>query len=314
MTDQGLPIRTGVLVWNQYTDWPAMRDTARRIDELGYDSLWTWDHLYPIVGDPHGAFLEGYTVLAGWSQVTAQTSLGLMVGANTFRNPALVVKIVTTLDHLSGGRAVLGIGAAWFETEHRAFGIEFGRSVGERLDWLDESVELMHDMLRGPSASARGDHYSATDARNDPPPLRPHLPILVGGSGERKTLRTVARFADAWNVAMVSPEEAARKDVVLRRWCDEVGRDQSEIERTVSVGPMLIRDDDADARATIARFHEANPGMQRAVLTGSVAHITDTFGRYTERGFRHVLFHVLPPYDGETLQRFAEEVRPALPG
>jgi F420-dependent oxidoreductase-like protein len=312
MTDQGHAIRTGVLVWNQYTDWPAMRDIATRIDDLGYDSLWTWDHLYPIIGDPQGPFLEGYMVLAGWSQVTARPSLGLMVGANTFRNPALVVKMVTTLDHLSGGRAVLGIGAAWFETEHRAFGIEFGRSVGERLDWLDESVELMRGMLHGPSASARGDHYAARDAHNDPPPLRPHLPILIGGSGERKTLRTVARFADAWNVAMVSPEEAARKDAVLRRWCDEVGRDSSQIERTVSLGPIVIRDDDADARATIARFHQANPGMQRAVMTGSVAHIVDSVAPYVEQGFRHVLFHAVPPYDEETLRRFAEEVRPAL--
>jgi len=313
MTDEGHPIRTGVLVWNQYTDWPAMRDIARRVDDLGYDSLWTWDHLYPIIGDPQGPFLEGYMVLAGWSQVTARPTLGLMVGANTFRNPALVVKMVTTLDHLSGGRAVLGIGAAWFETEHRAFGIEFGRSVGQRLDWLDESVELMRGMLHGPSASARGDHYAARDVRNDPPPLRAHLPILIGGSGERKTLRTVARFADAWNVAMVSPEEAARKDAVLRRWCDEVGRDPSQIERTVSLGPMVIRDDDADARATIARFHDANPGMQRAVLTGSVVQIVDSVAPYVEHGFRHVLFHAVPPYDEETLQRFAEEVRPALP-
>jgi len=313
MTDEGHPIRTGVLVWNQYTDWPAMRDIARRVDDLGYDSLWTWDHLYPIIGDPQGPFLEGYMVLAGWSQVTARPTLGLMVGANTFRNPALVVKMVTTLDHLSGGRAVLGIGAAWFETEHRAFGIEFGRSVGQRLDWLDEAVELMRGMLNGPSASARGDHYAARDVRNDPPPLRAHLPILIGGSGERKTLRTVARFADAWNVAMVSPEEAARKDAVLRRWCDEVGRDPSQIERTVSLGPMVIRDDDADARATIARFHDANPGMQRAVLTGSVVQIVDSVAPYVEHGFRHVLFHAVPPYDEETLQRFAEEVRPALP-
>ena len=104
------PIRTGVLVWNQYTDWPAMRAAGQRIDALGYDSLWTWDHLYPIVGDIEGPFLEGYVVMAGWSQVTTGPTIGLMVGANTFRNPALVAKMVTTLDHLSDGRAVLGRG------------------------------------------------------------------------------------------------------------------------------------------------------------------------------------------------------------
>jgi alkanesulfonate monooxygenase SsuD/methylene tetrahydromethanopterin reductase-like flavin-dependent oxidoreductase (luciferase family) len=185
-----------------------MRTAAQRADALGYDSLWTWDHLYPIVGNIDGPFLEGYTVIAGWSQVTTRTSIGLLVGANTFRNPALVVKMITTLDHLSRGRAVLGIGAAWFETEHTAFGIEFGRSFGERIGWLDEAVELMRTMLHEPSVSARGPRYATLDVMNLPAPLQAHLPILIGGSGERKTLRTVARYADMWNIANVTPEEA----------------------------------------------------------------------------------------------------------
>ncbi len=150
------PVRIGVLVWNQYTDWPEMRGAAITADRLGYDSLWTWDHLYPIVGSPDGPILEGYMMLAGWSQVTTHATLGLLVGANTFRTPGLVVKLITALDHLSAGRAVLGLGGAWFETEHTAFGIDFGRTVGERLDWLDEAVELIHGMLREPSASAAG--------------------------------------------------------------------------------------------------------------------------------------------------------------
>lgn len=312
MSDARTTVKAGVLVWNQYTDWPSMRDIGRRADGLGYDSLWTWDHLYPIVGDPAGPFLEGYLVLAGWSQHTSHATVGLMVGANTFRNPALVAKMVTTLDHLSGGRAVLGIGAAWFETEHTAFGIEFGRGFGERIGWLDEAIELMRGMLREGVASARGERYTARDARNDPLPVQRELPILIGGSGERKTLRTVARLADAWNVAMVTPDEAQRKDAVLRRWCDAVGRDSDEIERTVSLGPMLIRDAPADARAVIARFHEANPGMEREVLVGSVDEIADLCRRYVDSGFRHLIFHAPYPYDAETIERFAAEVRPAL--
>ena len=312
MTDPGSDIKVGVLVWNQYTDWPSMKAFAVRADQLGYDSLWTWDHLYPILADPIGPFFEGYTVLAGWSQITTRPTLGLMVGANTFRNPGLVVKTVTTLDHLSGGRAVLGIGAAWHEIEHIAFGLEFGRSVGQRLDWLDKSVELMHGMLHQPSATARGDHYSARDLRNDPPPLHDRLPILIGGSGERKTLRTVARYADAWNVAMVTPEEAARKDEVLRRWCDEVGRDADEIERTVSLGPLAIREDPADAAALVARYQETNVGLTRAITTGSVAEITDLVGRFAEKGFRHAIFHSPAPYDLETLERFVSEVQPGV--
>lgn len=312
MTNPTDRAKIGVLVWNQYTDWLSMRDFGRRADALGYDSLWTWDHLYPILADPAGPFLEGYMVLAGWSQHTTRPTIGLMVGANTFRNPGLVVKMVTTLDHLSEGRAVLGIGAAWFETEHQAFGIEFGASPGERIGWLDEAVALMRGMLREGVGSGRGDHYRATEVRNDPEPIQSRLPILIGGSGERKTLRTVARYADAWNAAQVTPEEAAAKDVVLRRWCDEVGRDPDEIERTVSLGPMLIRDDPDEARRTIARFHETNPKMDREVLAGSGAEITELCQRYFAAGFRHLIFHAPAPHDEETLERFATEVKPNL--
>src|SRR3954453_20961441 len=154
------PFRLGVLAWNQYTDWPAFRDIGARADRLGYDQLWTWDHLYPIVGSPDGPVVEAYGLVA----------------ANTFRNPAFVVKQITTLDHVSGGRAVLGIGGARFETEHTAFGIDFGTSVGDRLNPLDEAVELMHGMLRDGEATARGTFYKASGVRNDPPPIQAHLP------------------------------------------------------------------------------------------------------------------------------------------
>jgi len=253
-------------------------------------------------------------MLADWSQVTTNTTLGLLVGANTFRNPGLVVKLITALDHLSGGRAVLGHGGAWFDTEHTAFGIDFGRTVGERLDWLDEAVELIHGMLRTPRATARGDRYHAMVVRNDPPPLQARLPILIGGSGERKTLRTIARYADAWNAANLTPEEAGAKDVVLRRWCDEIGRDTNEIERTISLGPLAIRDDPADAARLVAGYHARNVDMTRAVLTGSPERIAERCRQYVALGFRHVIYHLVSPYDDETLIRFATEVRPGLDG
>src|SRR3954451_13744639 len=138
MTD----VKLGVLLWPQYTEWDPLQNAAARADDLGFDSLWTWDHLYPIVGDWRGPIFEGYLTLAGMAAVTNRATLGLMVGANTFRNPALVVKEATTLDHISGGRAVLGIGGAWFDREHSAFGVEFGESAGERLNWLHYAVAL----------------------------------------------------------------------------------------------------------------------------------------------------------------------------
>jgi len=142
MTNDG-PVKLGALSWGQYTDWAALRESGIRADRLGYDSIWTWDHLYPIVGSPEGPIFEGWLTLAAWAEATERATVGLMVGANTFRNPALTAKMATTLDHISGGRAVLGIGGAWFETEHRAFGLEFGGSPGERR--VTERVRADHE-------------------------------------------------------------------------------------------------------------------------------------------------------------------------
>jgi alkanesulfonate monooxygenase SsuD/methylene tetrahydromethanopterin reductase-like flavin-dependent oxidoreductase (luciferase family) len=143
------PLRLGVLLWSQATAWAPFEAAARRVDALAYDHLWTWDHLYAIFGDPYQPIFEGWLTLAAWAKVTSRVRLGLLVGANTFRNPGLVAKEVTTLDHLSEGRAILGMGGAWFGREHAAHGIEFGSGFGERLDWLDESVGALRALLMG---------------------------------------------------------------------------------------------------------------------------------------------------------------------
>jgi F420-dependent oxidoreductase-like protein len=310
MTEAG-PLKLGVLAWNQFTDWPSLRDAGVRADELGYDSLWTWDHLYPIVGDPHGPMLEGYMTLAAWAALTKRITLGLMVGANTFRNPALVAKMVTTLDHVSGGRAYLGIGGAWFETEHRAFGIEFGNSPGERLRWFDEAVELIRGMLDGEEASARGEFYAAESVRNNPRPLQSRLPILIGGSGERKTLATVARYADAWNTGG-DLERVQHKDAVLRRWCQEVGRDESEIERTLQGGSVVIRNTVEEAQEAARRIAEHNgfPDWSGRAETPELT--AERLLPQVELGFHHVYFDLPAPYDAETLERLVGEVKPLL--
>ena len=143
------PIKLGANCWNQYADWPNMLAAGQRIDRLGYDTLWTWDHLYPIVGSHEGPIFEGWLAITAWAATTERVRIGLMVGANTFRNPALTAKMATTFDHISGGRAILGIGAAWFETEHRAYGLEYGDGPPERLRWLGEALPIMRGMLHG---------------------------------------------------------------------------------------------------------------------------------------------------------------------
>jgi len=306
-------VKLGALVWPQYTDWQSLGDTGALVDELGYDSLWTWDHLYPIVGEPEGPMFEGYLTLAGWAAHTKQVRLGLMVGANTFRNPALVVKMATTLDHMSGGRMWLGIGGAWFETEHAAFGIEFGSGFGERLDWFDEAVELMHGMLPGGPVSARGRFYHAKDVLNNPPPVQEKLPIMIGGSGERKTLHTVAKYADGWNTSG-DVERVRHKDEVLRRWCDEVGRDHTEIERTIGGGTPIIRDTEAEARKVAEAMAERNKGWRgpRDGPFGPPELVVEKWAPYLDLGFEHVYVDCPAPFDHETLERLAREVKPML--
>src|SRR6187431_204429 len=242
MTD----VKFGILLWSQAASWDEMLDAAKRVDRLGYAHLWAWDHLYAIFGDPYQDFFEGYSLLSSWARETERTRLGLLVGANTFRNPGIVAKAITTIDHASGGRAMLGIGGAWMELEHQAHGIEFGSGFGQRLDWLDESVAALRGLLAGETVtSAPGGRYAFDGLVHHPTPVQSRLPIMIGGSGEKKTLRTVAKYADMWN-AMGPLDLMAHKVEVLKEHCAAVGRDIADIEFTLGT-KFTIRDSKAEA-------------------------------------------------------------------
>lgn len=280
------------------------------IEEAGFDDLWSWDHLLPVAGRPAGPIFEPLMTLAGWASVTHRVTMGPMVAANTFRNPALLVKMVTAFDHLSGGRAILGLGAGWFEPEHRAYGLDLG-SVGERLDRLDEAAALVRALLDGKAATASGPHYAVRELVNDPPPVQPRLPLLIGGAGERKTLATVARYADAWNVGG-DADELRRKDGVLRTWCERVGRDESEIERSTGIGAVIIRDSEAIARRVARSIGDRNGGWEGPSLCGSPETIAQRLSPIVEAGFRTLYLDVPAPLDEETLVRFVTQVKPLL--
>jgi alkanesulfonate monooxygenase SsuD/methylene tetrahydromethanopterin reductase-like flavin-dependent oxidoreductase (luciferase family) len=310
-------VKLGVLLWSQASDWASFERAARRVDELGYDSLWTWDHLYAIFGDPYQPIFEGWTTLAAWAKVTRRVRLGLLVGANTFRNPGLVAKQAATLDHLSEGRAILGIGGAWFELEHTAHGIEFGRGFGERLDWLEESVAGMRAVLDGGSVtSAAGGRYAFEELRHQPLPLQARLPIMIGGSGEHKTLRTVARHADMWN-AMGSVEKLRHKDEVLRRHCHEVGRDSAQIERTVGCKPTIRDSHEAAQRAWEEQMAHNRTPMDEVrdddtFWVGTADEIAERMVACRDIGFSTFLAEIPAPYDQETLERWIGEVKPMV--
>jgi alkanesulfonate monooxygenase SsuD/methylene tetrahydromethanopterin reductase-like flavin-dependent oxidoreductase (luciferase family) len=304
-----MTVRVGALLWPQTEGWPVLRDAALRADRAGLDSLWTWDHLMAIVGSWEQPILEGWTTLAALAALTERPTLGLMVSANTFRNPGLTAKLATTLDHLSGGRAVLGIGGAWFEREHDAYGIEaWGSGFGERLDRLDESVMLLRRLLDGGRIADHAGRFSRMhDALVEPRPVQTRLPILIGGSGPKKTLRTTARYADAWNTGG-TVNQLRRKDETLRERCAEVGRNPDEIERTTSVW-MAIRDDPAEARRVLAANAAANGDSladDDLAYVGPPEKIADELRSIVELGFRHVIVDAMAPYDVETLERLPE--------
>ena len=308
---------TGILLWSQAATWPEMLDAAKRVDRLGYDHLWTWDHIYAIFGDPYQPIVEGWMALAGWAMATDQTRLGLLVGANTFRNPGLTAKLAETLDQISDGRAILGIGGAWFDLEHQAHGIDFGTGFGQRLDWLDEAVAAMRGVMAGESVTSEpGGRYAFDDLRHSPLPLQQRLPIMIGGSGEKKTLRTVAKYADMWN-AMGPLEVMAHKVDVLKRHCDDVGRDISEIEFTLGV-KFTLRDskEEADRVWRAAMEHNRTPLADveddDTFWNGSPEQMAEKLKPYVDLGFRTVISEQPAPYDVETLERFIGEVKPMI--
>jgi F420-dependent oxidoreductase-like protein len=304
-----MTMRFGAQLWSQHTSWPDFRDAAVAADRAGWDSVWTWDHLMAIVGPWEQPILEGWTTLAALAAATERATLGLMVGANTFRNPGLTAKLATTLDHVSGGRAVLGIGGAWFEREHDAFGFDetWGSGFGERLDRLDESVMLLRRLLDGERFSHAGRFYTFRDALCEPRPVQPHLPILIGGSGPKKTLRTTARYADAWNTSG-ELAEVAGKLATLDEHCATVGRDRSTIELTISF-PIVIRDSVAGATSAAAeRFavngvENAGPGPH---LAGPPDLVAAAIAPYRDLGFSTVIVRLPGPFDRETIDRMAE--------
>ncbi len=306
-------VKIGALCWNQYTDWPSLLRAGIRADELRYSTLWTWDHLYPIVGDSHGPNYEGWLTITAWAQATSQVRIGLMVGANTFRAPTLTAKMATTLDHISNGRAILGIGGAWFEEEHEDFGLEFGSGFPERLRWLGEALPVMRGMLDGTEPTAGGEHYRSQDTRNLPRPVQARLPICVGGGGEKVTLRLAAKYADMNNVGG-SVETVRRKDAILVQHCEAVGRDPAEIERTTGVGTVVIRDSRSEAERifheAFARNQVANHWTEQPV--GTPEDVAEMLAPYLDLGYRHLIAGFPANYDEESMTRFATEVRPLL--
>jgi len=302
-----MAMRFGAAFWVQRVGWPELREALLDAEAAGFDDLWIDDHLLSDEGDWPDPKLEGWSTLAAAAAITTRPHLGLMVAANTLRNPGLTAKIVTSVDHISGGRAILGIGGGWFEREHEAFGFDFGSGFGERLDRLGEAVPLIRRLLDGERVTHEGRFYRFRDAVCAPRPIQPHLPFLIGGSGPRKTLPLIARYGDMWN-AYGTPAQVAASDAVLRAACDAVGRDHREIERTVNLN-VVIRDSRAEAERDWADYVEAHlPQEDERGLDagGTLDEVAETLGAYRDVGFGHPVLIFRAPFDYRTMDRLAE--------
>jgi len=275
------------------TDAPAsyarqLRASAVAAEQAGASWFTVMDHYFQMeqFRTAHDPMLEGYTTLGFLAAVTERARLGTVVTGVTYRHPGLLAKIVTTLDVLSGGRAFLGIGAAWYEREHRALGVPYP-PVAERFERLEEALRICLQMWGEDEGPFDGTHYQLAETINVPQPIsRPHPPVVIGGSGERKTLRLVARYADATNLIVSGPDELAHKLEVLRGHCEAEGRDYDSIEKTV-MGPQVDPLADPDEFLRIAQA-------------------------YADLGIEHIHLRALGPDPEATVTRLAERVAPRL--
>jgi len=249
-----MSLKVGCQLHPQATSVGALRDTWQEADSMGADSIWVWDHFYPLYGNPDAEHFEAWTLLSAMAADTRRAMLGTMVTGNSYRNPELLADMARTLDHLSDGRMYLGVGAGWFERDYEEYGYEFG-TVGSRLRQLEADLTRMRSRLE----------------RLNPPPVG-RMPILIGGSGRKVTLRLVAEYADAWN-CFGPPENVAELSAVLDDWCAKVGRDPAEVERTV----CIAQDDVEDV------------------------------GRYTDVGVDHLIVMIGDPFDLAPLQALIDQ-------
>ena len=290
--------------------WAKAVEIATLAEELGYDSIWVYDHFHNVPRPAHEAVFECWTTIAAISQRTSRIRLGQMVGCTSYRNPALLAKITSTVDVISGGRLDWGIGAGWYAGEYQAYGYDFP-SAGTRIAMLNDCVEIVKRMWTEADASYEGPHFSVAGAQCDPKPLQdPHPPVWIGGGGEQLTLRVVARHADCSNFGG-KPHEFAHKTEVLKGHCAAVGRDYDEITKTWSP-EVFIREDeqeilDGGTRSFIGEEFES---WRAGNLVGTPEQVAEKIRTYVDLGCTGFVPWISDYPDTETLTLFAEQVMP----
>ncbi len=308
-------LRFGIHAGQQYTDFPSYLELWQTAEELGLDWASVFDHFMPIQADPSGPCFEGLTLLAAMAAHTQRLRCGIIVVGVTYRWPAVLAKMAATIDHVSGGRLELGLGGAWYELEHDQYGIPFP-PIGERLAMMGEAAIILKSLWTEPTTTFSGRHYQLKDAMCEPKPIQvPRIPLWIGGSGERVTLRHVAAQADGWNTFLTPIDEFDHKLAVLDRHCADVGRDRAEIRIQLVVQGVLGADD-REARDQLHARAEALgvdvETLRDRVLAMTPEQLTEHLRPYVDRGVGDFLIVARPPMDRRTLELFAGEVASAL--
>lgn len=290
--------------------WQKAVEIAKLAEELGYDSLWVYDHVHNVPRPANEAVFECWTTIAAISQLTSRIKLGQMVGCCSYRNPALLAKITSTVDVVSGGRLNWGIGAGWYENEYRSYGYEFPKPA-QRIRMLEETVEIVKRMWTEPTATFKGEHFEVNRAYCDPKPLQqPHPPVLIGGGGEQLTLRVVAKHANCSNFGG-NPEQFAHKVEVLKSHCASVGRDFDEIQLTWSP-EVFIRptEDDVSSSRSRSQWGEPAESWRAGNLVGTPEQVSEKLQAYVDLGLAGVMPWCSDYPDTTTMELLARDVMP----
>jgi probable F420-dependent oxidoreductase len=297
----------------QRTTWHDFASALSTVEELGFDTVYTFDHLLPVDGAIDGACFETLTTLSAMAASTDRIRIGTLCAGVLYRDPATLAKAAATIDQISGGRLEFTLGPAWAEREFRTYGLPFGRP-GERLRRLDEALTIIRSLWTERRTTFAGDFYSVTDAPCEPKPVqRPHPPIMIGG-GRAGTMRLTAKHADAWN-GIGSAAFCAERIAAIRGFCAEIGRDEAEIE--FSAHPELAiaaTEDDAEQLARrVAAGHGRSFDTERNLwVLGTPEQVTAQIGGYVDAGVTHLIFALPHPFDRSVIELFAREVAPAF--
>lgn len=263
--------------------WNDLLGLARHVEATGWDGIWLSDHFMPVRGDVTGPYCEGWTTLSALAATVPRVRLGVLVSGNTYRHPAVLAKMAATVDDISGGRLVLGLGGAWQENEHVAYGLPF-YTVGERLRRLEEACQVIIGLFENERTTFEGRYYQLLDAPLSPKPVqRPRPPLMIGGGGEKVTLRIAAKYADEWNV-VGSPEVFARKSAVLDQHCADVGRDPSEIQRS-AWATFVVSDEPA-----IEERLASDTRLRRPVIAAGADQMKQLVQQYIDAGASELVF------------------------